>query len=450
MHIYDLVGVGIGPFNLSLAALLDNHQIDCLFLEQKSQFDWHGGMMLDGATLQVPFMADLVTMADPTSPYSFLNYLKNEGRLYPFFYKEDLFIKRMEYNHYCQWVAAQLASCQFSSLVVSVQRLAYQNESLWLVESKVGQQIKQYAARHLVLGLGSTPSLPAAVKASACRAKSIFHSSDYLPNKKQIAHTNAITILGSGQSAAEIVLDVLSWKSPDAKLNWLTRSKGFFPMEYSNLGLEHFSPDYIDYFYELTPEKKKSLIKSQDLLYKGISFETITDIYKVLYHESFLRNQKPVILANSELTGIEGVASYESDSRMRLQCYHLEQALPFSVESDCLICATGYEPYDLSRLKGMTDYFKKDSQGNWIISRDYRLILDATDKPSTVFVQNAEPHSHGVSAPDLTLAAYRSSVIVNSLLGHECYKIDINNTFTNFGVPEAFMEFRADGLQVVR
>ncbi len=29
-------------------------------------------MMLDDATIQVPFLADLVTMADPTSPFSFL------------------------------------------------------------------------------------------------------------------------------------------------------------------------------------------------------------------------------------------------------------------------------------------------------------------------------------------------------------------------------------------
>ena len=33
-------------------------------------------MLLEDSTLQTPFMSDLVTLADPTSPYSFLNYLK--------------------------------------------------------------------------------------------------------------------------------------------------------------------------------------------------------------------------------------------------------------------------------------------------------------------------------------------------------------------------------------
>ena len=47
------------------------------------------GMMLEGTHLQVPFLADLVTLADPTSPYSFLNYLKEKGRLYPFYIREN-------------------------------------------------------------------------------------------------------------------------------------------------------------------------------------------------------------------------------------------------------------------------------------------------------------------------------------------------------------------------
>ena len=46
------------------------------FLEAKTSFSWHPGMMLDGVHLQTPFMADLVTMADPTSPFSFLAYAK--------------------------------------------------------------------------------------------------------------------------------------------------------------------------------------------------------------------------------------------------------------------------------------------------------------------------------------------------------------------------------------
>jgi lysine N6-hydroxylase len=98
-HTYDLVGIGVGPFNLGLACLADPvDDLDCVFLEARDELAWHPGMMLDDATLQVPFLADLVTMADPTSRWSFLNYLKETGNLYPFYIRESFYPLRREYD----------------------------------------------------------------------------------------------------------------------------------------------------------------------------------------------------------------------------------------------------------------------------------------------------------------------------------------------------------------
>ena len=111
MRTHDFAAIGVGPFNLGLAALTaDLPGLDGVFLEQRAEFDWHPGLMLDGVTIQVPFLADLVTMADPTSRFSFLNYLKQVGRLYPFYIRESFYPLRAEYNAYCKWVAAQLPS----------------------------------------------------------------------------------------------------------------------------------------------------------------------------------------------------------------------------------------------------------------------------------------------------------------------------------------------------
>ena len=83
-HCYDFIGIGIGPFNLGLACLSEPlDDVDALFFDENDDFAWHHGMMLDDATIQVPFLADMVSMADPTSRYSFLNWLKQTGRLYP-------------------------------------------------------------------------------------------------------------------------------------------------------------------------------------------------------------------------------------------------------------------------------------------------------------------------------------------------------------------------------
>ena len=76
----DFIAIGLGPFNLSLASLLhEKTELHYLFFEKKAQFDWHAGMQLPNTVLQVPFMADLVSMVDPTSPLSFLNYLNHSS-----------------------------------------------------------------------------------------------------------------------------------------------------------------------------------------------------------------------------------------------------------------------------------------------------------------------------------------------------------------------------------
>ena len=104
-RVHDLVGVGIGPFNLGLACLAAPTGLDAVFLDRADGFRWHHGMMIEGATIQVPFLADLVTMADPTSPFSFVNWLKQTGRLYPFYIRESFYTLRAEYDAYCRWAA---------------------------------------------------------------------------------------------------------------------------------------------------------------------------------------------------------------------------------------------------------------------------------------------------------------------------------------------------------
>lgn len=54
-HVYDFIAIGLGPFNLGLACLSAPHKdVKCLFLEQKSEFSWHAGMLLEGTTPAPP------------------------------------------------------------------------------------------------------------------------------------------------------------------------------------------------------------------------------------------------------------------------------------------------------------------------------------------------------------------------------------------------------------
>jgi lysine N6-hydroxylase len=52
----------------------------------------------------------------------------------------------------------------------------------------------------------------------------------------------------------------------------------------------------------------------------------------------------------------------------------------------------------------------------------------------SLYVQNAELHTHGVGAPDLGLAAWRSATILNSVTGKEPYPLPTRTAFTTFGL----------------
>ncbi len=104
--VHDFIAIGLGPFNLGLACLTEPiPDLNGVFLDDKPDFTWHPGMLLEDSTLQTPFLSDLVTLADPTSPYSFLNYLKESGRLYSFYIRESFYPLRAEFSDYCRWAA---------------------------------------------------------------------------------------------------------------------------------------------------------------------------------------------------------------------------------------------------------------------------------------------------------------------------------------------------------
>ena len=85
--VHDVVGIGFGPSNLALAVALEEEYgsgVDAVFFEKQPAFGWHRGMLIEGATMQVNFLKDLVTLRNPTSRYSFVNYLHSHGRLVDF------------------------------------------------------------------------------------------------------------------------------------------------------------------------------------------------------------------------------------------------------------------------------------------------------------------------------------------------------------------------------
>ena len=402
---YDLLGVGVGPFNLGLAALTEPiTQIKSIFLEQGNFFNWHPGLLMDTATLQVPYLADLVTFADPTSQYSFLNYLKKHNRLYKFYFYEKFFILRKEYNHYCQWVSANLSNVQFRTKVIDITIDTINSNALYKVKilNTDTKEIDILYTRHIALGVGTSPCIPEHL--TFPETPYIFHSAKYLQHAKLLDECKTICVIGSGQSAAEIVLDLLSQhQDRQRKLIWITRSSGFFPMEYSKLGLEHFSPDYMNLFYKLDESIRKKMISKQSLLYKGISKETIAEIFDLIYRLTVGSQVKPLtMLSNTQVNSIT-TANIPGFFSVNSQ-HNLTKSIP-QIECDAVILATGYKSSDMKILEPLDNILIKDSNQGYALNEDFS-IKSYSNNLGKIFMQNNSMLSHGIGSPDLGLGTF--------------------------------------------
>jgi len=449
--VHDFVAIGLGPFNLGLACLTDPlHESDGLsgvFLEARDRFDWHPGMLLDDATLQVPFLADLVTMADPTSRWSFLNYLKQQGHLYPFYIRESFYPLRREYDDYCRWAAERLDTIRFGQRVVSVEH----DGRTYRTTTSTGET---WLSRRLVLGIGTSPRIPdplapllpltplaprAPLVGRGGRASDrhetpseqgpVTHSADYLAHKPALQQQRTITIVGSGQSAAEVYYDLLT-EAPDHgyELVWLTRSPRFFPMEYTKLTLEMTSPEYGAYHRALPVETRDQLAREQRHLFKGISGDLVDAIFDLHYQQRVTGSgPRTTLLTNTEVRGARS-----EGGRHELDLLHVETGERFGLSTDGLVLATGYAPTAPAFLDGVRDRLRFDERGRYDVAGDYSVDVAGGE----VFVQNAEEHTHSLLAPDLGMGCYRNSVIIAAILGREVYPVEKRIAVQTFGVPD--------------
>ena len=426
-EIYDFVAIGIGPFNLSLASLsAPLRGVRTLFLDKKSGFDWHPGMLIETSTLQNPFLADLVSLADPRSEYSYLNYCKLTNRIYSYYMRENHYLSRAEYTRYCQWVAARLPNLRFGCDVQGVLHDPESHSYLVTGQHTMSGQRFMFRCRKLVLGLGSQPYLPACCDR---RAAPFIHSADYLHHKHDLQSRASITVVGSGQSAAEVFHDLLRDSGQhNYSLAWITRSPRFFQMENTKLTLELISPDYTEYFHDLPEARRQQILTQQNSLYKGINASLINQIYDMLDEKVHDGDNRYTLLTNSELRACRYDPLQE---RFQLDFQHLDCDRPFSHATDGLVLATGYSHEIPACINPIHDRIAWNADGSYRIGRNYAIDHEGSE----IFVQNTGLLSHGVTNPDLGFCCYRNSQILRELTGTEHYRIETRTALQEFSPP---------------
>jgi len=427
----DMAGIGIGPSNLSLAALLQPHpQYFSGFFDKKPQFIWHQGMLLPGAALQVSYLKDLVTLVDPTNRFSFINFLAESKRLYQFITANFQHTTRDEFNQYLQWVCQLLPNLHFNHEVENI----YLNKNNFTLSVKSPYSKLHVLTKNVVMGIGLQPSLPEFSRAHLC--ETVFHASNFM-FMQQNSKNKRIAIVGAGQSGAEIFKFYLSDKNNlPQKIFWLNRRDNFLQLDESPFVNDLFTPSYSNYFYNLPENKKKKLLGQQRLYSDGISPITLEEIYREIYSLNFIE-KKPDTCELLSVT--ETIDLVKNGNEWLLTTRNLQNGEIQYLTVDLVIFCTGYKfclPHFLAPIKQRLSF---DDNNNLKINQDYSVQWDGPDN-CKLYIQNGAIHCRGVADPNLSLMSWRSAKIINSMANLNIYPTDAQGSFLDWTVKNSYSE----------
>ncbi|MEA2951896.1 MAG: L-ornithine N5-monooxygenase [Alphaproteobacteria bacterium] len=418
----DVLGIGFGPSNLALAVAFDELGVSerCHFIEQAPDCNWQSGMLLDGSDIQNNPIRDLVTPRDPQSYYTFINYLKQNERLFEYLNLGLAYPLRKEYARYIRWVASHFKHLvTYSSRVTSVELLprGIDGGFCWCVTTVDNVR---YIARCLVVGTGRTPNIPKIFRSHL--GPRIFHLNDYLPNTRRFLPESArsIAVIGASQSAVEIVLDLMA-RFPSVEIQAIHRSFGFRQKDTSPFSDQVYFPDFTEYFYNAPAEAKQNL--NQQLRatnYSSADIDVIHRLYVQIYEERLDGNRRVHMRSNMQIVAVEPV-----DGEYRLTLREQNTGAICTVFADTVVLATGFldlgaggasERYP-ALLGAISSHLDVDAQGVLRVNRDYSVEVDAGIDPPALYLNGLCESSHGLGdAGSFSMLALRSMDIARSAL----------------------------------
>ncbi|MFJ1768446.1 lysine N(6)-hydroxylase/L-ornithine N(5)-oxygenase family protein [Amycolatopsis sp. NPDC088138] len=424
---YRLLGVGFGPSHLSLSAVCESTRDPAVgarvhFLEAKPEFAWHPDMLLDGARMQVAFLKDLVTPHDPTSSYTFANYLVHKGRLEQFLNLGTLHPTRREYADYFRWAAERLAHYVSYGCAARRVRPAAGRDGV-VTHLEVEHLDRRGAPRtvlaeHLSLAPGGRPKIPSGVAPAALASGAVFHSSRFLDGiarfrRRDPAMPYRFLVVGAGQSAAEIFRH-LAGEFPSARVTLAHHGFALQPANSSPLANEIFNPESVDLFHGAEPARRRAILGELRMTnYGAVDDEDIRSIAGLLYDQRVHGGDR---LRLRRLTDLAG-ASTDDTGLVRVVLRDLLTGGTAHDRYDGVVLATGYdfrEARDL--LTGIEPHLVRDAGGALRIRRDYSVETTERFRPK-VFLHGAAEHTHGLSSTLLSVQAHRAADILAATFG---------------------------------
>ncbi|WP_280427285.1 lysine N(6)-hydroxylase/L-ornithine N(5)-oxygenase family protein [Nocardia brasiliensis] len=412
----DVVGIGFGPANLALAIALNEdvsptRRLELSFLEKQPRFGWHGGMLLDGATMQVAFLKDLVTLRNPCSPFTFVSYLHSVNRLSAFINSKAIYPLRREFHDYLEWCASEFTdTVRYGADVTGVRPVVSQGKVSFVdVDVRTEKDCHTYRAANVVIGAGLHPWMPPDVVAS----DRVWHSDDLVAKLADLdpAQPLDVVVVGSGQSAAEVVAHIHGVFQNSSVTSVYSRF-GYGVADDSPFVNEFFDPDAVSLFYDAPEDVKEMLLGyHRNANYSVVDLDLSTSLYQRLYEE-MVKGRRRLRMLN--VCRVDGLT--EASGKVNVDIEHLPTGRKMAIDADVVVFATGYRPVDPEPLLGeLVRECKRDSSGNLVIDRDYRVVTSDSVRCGIYVHGSYTERLHGLSAGLLSNVAVRAGEIAQAI-----------------------------------
>lgn len=415
LPIHDVIGIGFGPSNIGLAIALhekraQGRRLDMVFIEKQPAFAWHRDMLLENSSMQISFLKDLATLRDPTSRFTFINYLHEKGRLQDFINLKTFFPSRHEFSDYFNWAAGHFEDqCRYGEEVFEI--LPETREGviqLLRVRSRLENgAVRERLTRNLVLSIGGSPNIPS--EFAAFRAdERIFHSNSYLNGISRNARAEKVAVVGAGQSAAEIFLD-LHGRPNAPHIDLVMRARSIKPSDDSPFVNQIFDVDFVDEVYRRTQDERNEMLREfRHTNYSGPDMALIEQIYQVLYQQRVVNEERHRFFRRHS---VQDVCSTAEGVYLDLFDHNSQKVT--RVRYDAVVLATGYQrEHHKALLEPLTSYLQ-----NYAVSRHYRLKTQP-QLEAGIFLQGACEGTHGLSDTLLSVTAVRTTEIGEAILSN--------------------------------
>ncbi|MFC4040991.1 SidA/IucD/PvdA family monooxygenase [Dactylosporangium siamense] len=407
----ELLAIGAGPSNLALAVALEelapDLARDSLIIERNKEVSWQPGMLFPEALSNTSFLKDLVTLRNPRSRFSFLNYLHATGRLDHFVNMGSLTPYRAEVADYLRWTARSLAlvELQYGRQCVDIGPV-WTGGTLtgWTTTLADGRTI---GSRYLVLGTGRDIRIPEVLR--AVDRDRVVHSTQYQKRigglRKDLPYR--VVVVGGGQSAAELFYSV-QIDLPECRPTMVMRSVGLNCYESSKFTNELFFPSFVDEFHASRPEARAQMLaEMRPTNYAGVAPGMMDSLYRQVYLDRLSGRSRLQMITMHDIT-----SARDDGDEIVLELTDWRTGAIRELRTDLVLLGTGFSPQMPWAVRRLAE---RIGLSDVAVTRDYRLVVD---RPSTAacYLHGVNEQTHGIADSLLSVMGNRANDILRDVL----------------------------------